>query len=71
MTETHVGYSSERAAHAVSLKTTHAYGFVAAGADKRWTLFDDCRAEMRDVFTVSSAKARTADTSRGRISPPT
>ena len=57
MTETHVGYSSERAAHAVSLKTTHANGFVAAGAEKRWTLFDDCGAEMRDVFTVISEGA--------------
>ena len=40
MTETHVGSSSNQIAPAVSLDTTHANGFVAAGVEKCWSRFD-------------------------------
>jgi hypothetical protein len=49
--ETHFGSSKKRIAHAVSLDTTHANGFVAAGV---WSRFDHCGGEMHDVFIVIS-----------------
>ena len=52
MTQTQNSGQKAQIAPVVSLKTTHANGSVTAGAEKRWTLFDDCGAEMHDVFTV-------------------
>ena len=52
MTESHVEYSGRQIAHAVSLDTDHANGFVAAGVEKCWSPFD--QREMHDVFIVIS-----------------
>ena len=54
MTETHFGSSENRIAHAVSLDTTHANGFVAAGVETCSSRFDHCGGEMHDVFIVIS-----------------
>jgi hypothetical protein len=54
MTETHFGSSKNQIAHAVSLDTTHANGFVAAGVETCWSRFDHCGGEMHDVFIVVS-----------------
>ena len=54
MTETHSGSSKNQIAHAVSLDTTHANGFVAAGVETCWSRFDHCGGEMHDVFIVIS-----------------
>ena len=54
MTETYFGSSTNQIAHAVSLDTTHANAFVAAGAEKCWSRFDHCGGEMHDVFIVIS-----------------
>ena len=54
MTETHFGSSKNQIAHAVSLDTTHANGFVAAGVETCWSRFDHCGGEMHDVFIVIS-----------------
>jgi hypothetical protein len=52
VTETHPGSSKNQIAHAVSLDTTHANAFVAAGIETCWSRFDHC--EMHDVFIVIS-----------------
>ena len=52
MTETHLGSNKNQTAHAVSLDTTHANGFVTAGVEKCWSRFD--HREMHDVFIVIS-----------------
>ena len=52
MTEPHIGSSENRIVHAVSLDTTHANGFVAAGVETCWSRFD--HREMHDVFIVIS-----------------
>ena len=54
MTDTHFGSSKNQIAHAVSLDTTHANGFVAAGAETCWSPFDHGGGEMHDVFIVIS-----------------
>ena len=54
MTETHFGSSKNQIAHAVSLETTHANAFVAAGVEKCWSRFDYCGGEEHDVFIVIS-----------------
>ncbi len=54
MTDTHFGSSKNQIAHAVSLDTTHANGFVAAGAETCWSRFDHGGGEMHDVFIVIS-----------------
>ena len=54
MTETHFGSSKNQIAHAVSLDTTHANGFVAAGVETCWSRFDHGGGEMHDVFIVIS-----------------
>ena len=54
MTETHSGSSKNKIAHAVSLDTSHANGFVAAGVETCWPRFDHCEGEMHDVFIVIS-----------------
>ena len=40
VTETHFGSSKNQIAHAVSLDTTHANGFVTAGVETCWSRFD-------------------------------
>ena len=52
--ETHCGNCGHQIAPAVTLDTTHANGFVAAGVEKRWSRFDHCGGEMNDVFIVIS-----------------
>ena len=54
MTETHFGSSKNQIAHEVSLDTTHANSFVAAGVETCWSRFDHCGGEMHDVFIVIS-----------------
>ena len=54
MTKTHLGSSKNQIAHAASLDTTHADGFVAAGVETRWSRFDHCGGEVHDVFIVIS-----------------
>ena len=54
MTETHSGSSKNKIAHAVSLDTTRANAFVAAGVETCWSRFDDSGGEMHDVFIVTS-----------------
>ena len=54
MTETHFGSSTNQIAHAVSLDTNHANAFVASGVETCWSRFDNCGAEMHDVFIVIS-----------------
>ena len=49
---------------------THANGFVAAGVEKCWSRFDTAGLRCT-TFSSSSAKARMANTSRGRFTPPT
>ena len=68
MIQPHVGYSGNPIAPAVAADTTHANGFVTAGLEKCWSRFDE--REMHDVFIVIS-EGRTANTSRGRFTPPT
>ena len=68
MTQPQNGGQMAQIAPVVSMKTTHANGSVTAGDEKRWTLFDHCGDEMHDVSS-SSAKARGANTLRGRSSP--
>ena len=67
MTEPHVGYSGNQIATVVALDTNHANGAVTAGVEKCWTRFDHVRST---AFSSSSAKARMANTSRGRFTPP-
>ena len=57
MTETHSGSSTNQIAQAVSLDTTHANGFVAAGFETCWSRLDHCGGEMHDVFIVISEGA--------------
>ena len=57
MTETHFGSSKNQIAHAVSLDTTHANAFVAAGVETCWSRFDHCGGEMHDVFIVISERS--------------
>jgi hypothetical protein len=52
VTETYFGSSTNQIAHAVSRDTNHANAFVAAGAEKCWSRFD--QREMHDVFIVIS-----------------
>ena len=54
MTETHSGSSKNKIAHAVSLDTTHANDFVAAGIETCWSRFDHSGGQMHDVFIVIS-----------------
>ncbi len=51
MTQPHVRFSGNKAAHADSLDD-HANGFVAAGVEKCWPRVD--HREMHDVFIVVS-----------------
>ena len=57
MTETHSGSSTNQIAHAVSLDTTHANAFVAAGVETCWSRLDHCMGEMHDVFIVTSERS--------------
>ena len=54
MTETHLGSSTNQIAHAVSLDTNHANGFVAAGVETCWSRLDHSEGELHDVFIVIS-----------------
>ena len=57
VTETHLGSSTNQSAHAVSLDTDHANGFVTAGVETCWSRLDHCEGEMHDVFIVISEGA--------------
>ena len=63
-----LGTAKTRSRTAVSLDTNHANGFVTAGVEKCWSRFD--HAVRCTTFSSSSAKARMANTSRGRSTPP-
>ena len=54
MTETYLGSSTNQTAHAVSLDTNHANGFVAAGVETCCSRLDHCGGELHDVFIVIS-----------------
>ena len=54
MTETNFESSKNKIAHAASLDTTHANGFVAAGVEKCWSRIDHGGGELHDVFIVIS-----------------
>ena len=64
MTETHLGSSKNRIAHAVSLDTPHPNGFVAAGVETCWSRLDHSGGEMHDVFIVISEGADGAHIAR-------
>ena len=57
MTETHFGSSTNQIAHAVSLDTPQANGFVAAGVETCWSRLDHSGGELHDVFIVISEGA--------------
>ena len=54
MTKTHLGSSKDKIAHAVSLDTTHANAFIAAGVETCWSRFDHSAGQAHDVFIVIS-----------------
>ena len=74
MTEPHVGYSKNQIAQAVldtELDTTPANAVVIDAVAKFCPQFDQRGRRVRcTTFSSSSAKARVADTSCGRFTPP-